>query len=271
MKILVLEDSTASFETIKNILEDQGFSVDRARSIQEGLDFIRGKERPSGLVIDIVIEDDRTAGISFAKQVMEEYPIPFIFLTYHYDDPQMNVGIQELGLGLNYLFSKRMLDNPDAFTASLIKAFELFPFEEKRFEGIKNSMDWRLGFYTRDEDDGQSHEFFSSSEILCFSGNGQGGVEIYTVDGQEPLVFSRHIKQLIPQVEFRWSNFIKLGASYYVNASKIVKLVRRKNGSGILTLKDKTTAITQHLPIAASGVATLYSLGLIVSTKSAES
>lgn len=271
MKILVLEDQTTYFRAIETALLKHEFSIERARTVQDALAALHASNRPDGIIIDIQIDgeiDRDTAGLRFAKQVMDDYPVPFIFLTQYYDKPEISNKITELGLDLSLLFNKSALDNENAFVAALVRAFERFPVEQKKVESGKIRIDWKLGFYLNEEDgEGQFHQFLGKDEILFFTGDGAGGVLIYTTKQKEPFKFSRHLGHLIPLLEAKWPNFIKLGAGFYVNLEKISKLVRNNNGTGVLLLRDDASDEEREINIPAAGVATLHTLGIIIRTR----
>lgn len=85
--ILIVEDEMLIAESILEILENQGYSGTRiAGSVDEAIREI-GKERPSLVLTDINLGEERT-GIDLGHELQRIYRLPFIYVT-SYSSPEI--------------------------------------------------------------------------------------------------------------------------------------------------------------------------------------
>jgi CheY-like chemotaxis protein len=87
-KVLVVEDDPDAADTLQIVLEDEGYSVSRAASAQEGLEKARA-EKPDVVLLDIMMPSG-TEGFHFVWELRKETDeecrnIPIIVLTAIHD------------------------------------------------------------------------------------------------------------------------------------------------------------------------------------------
>lgn len=84
-KILIVEDELIIAHNMKSILCAEYDCVGVATTYEEAVDFLKNpSEHPHLLIIDITLKGKKT-GLDLAEFVIENYQIPFIFLTAHTD------------------------------------------------------------------------------------------------------------------------------------------------------------------------------------------
>jgi len=87
-KVLVIEDDPDAVDTLKIVLEDEGYSVSSARSAEEGLKRVHA-DRPDVILLDIMMPSG-TEGFHFVWQLRKDEDekcrnIPIIVLTAIHD------------------------------------------------------------------------------------------------------------------------------------------------------------------------------------------
>ncbi|WP_028973734.1 hybrid sensor histidine kinase/response regulator [Spirochaeta cellobiosiphila] len=104
LKVLIVEDDPIIHRVLKEQVEQIGHTViGGAYSRKEAFDILE-IANPELLILDIVMPDgitskeDKIAGITISKNVMENQPIPIIWLTA-YDTPQILLEAEKLGIG----------------------------------------------------------------------------------------------------------------------------------------------------------------------------
>ena len=84
MKIAIVEDELLIAENIRMILEEIGYqSCEPVSSYEEALEMIQ-QQKPDLVLLDINLGADKD-GIDIAKQINQQYNLPFIFLTANSD------------------------------------------------------------------------------------------------------------------------------------------------------------------------------------------
>lgn len=78
MRLLTVEDNLMILKGLKYYLESEGFIVDKATTYKEALDLILFNNYDL-ILLDISLPDGD--GFNLAKEIKENYKIPFIFLT----------------------------------------------------------------------------------------------------------------------------------------------------------------------------------------------
>jgi CheY-like chemotaxis protein len=84
-KILIVEDEGIVARDIKNRLETMGYDVVGISGNGKDAINITVEQTPDLILMDIMLTGDLD-GIETAKQIHDEYNIPFIYLTAYYDD-----------------------------------------------------------------------------------------------------------------------------------------------------------------------------------------
>lgn len=79
-KILLVEDDFLNRRLTKKVLLENEYIVFEAKNAKEALEIIQ-KNTIDLAILDINLGENEQDGISFANQIREKYPIPFIFLT----------------------------------------------------------------------------------------------------------------------------------------------------------------------------------------------
>jgi len=79
-KILLVEDDFLNRRLTKKVLVENEYIVFEAKNAKEALEIIQ-KNTIDLAILDINLGENEQDGISFANQIREKYPIPFIFLT----------------------------------------------------------------------------------------------------------------------------------------------------------------------------------------------
>ncbi|MBU3011004.1 LytTR family transcriptional regulator DNA-binding domain-containing protein [Polaribacter vadi] len=89
VKVLVVENEMIIADNICNTLEDLGYNVlEPAISYTEAMITIE-KEKPDIAILDIILSGKKT-GIDIAKQIIDNYHFPFVFLTSNSDSITLN-------------------------------------------------------------------------------------------------------------------------------------------------------------------------------------
>lgn len=68
--ILVVEDEASLRETVREVLEDEGYSVAEASNGQEALDYLRGNPAPCLVLLDLMMPV--MSGFDFLKAVKDD-------------------------------------------------------------------------------------------------------------------------------------------------------------------------------------------------------
>ncbi len=84
-KILIVEDEGIVARDIKHRLETLGYDVVGITGNGKDALNITNEQNPDLILMDIMLTGDLD-GIETAKQIHDEYNIPFIYLTAYYDD-----------------------------------------------------------------------------------------------------------------------------------------------------------------------------------------
>ncbi len=84
-KILIVENERIVANDLKQQLEDLGYEVIGISGTGEDALKKTREKSPDLILMDIIITGD-VDGIETAKQIKEQYSIPFIYLTAYYDD-----------------------------------------------------------------------------------------------------------------------------------------------------------------------------------------
>lgn len=79
-KVLLVEDDFLNRRLSKKILSEEGFSVYEAKNATQAIQILN-KENINLVILDINLGEDEQDGISIGKKIMNEYLIPFIYLT----------------------------------------------------------------------------------------------------------------------------------------------------------------------------------------------
>lgn len=78
--ILIVEDDFLNRRLIKKTLQENNFNTFEAKNAAMGLEILQ-TENVNLAILDINLGDGEKSGISFAKDIQNEFKIPFIYLT----------------------------------------------------------------------------------------------------------------------------------------------------------------------------------------------
>jgi two-component system catabolic regulation response regulator CreB len=92
-RILIIEDESSIVDTVKFVLEQEGFEVNCSETAGDGFRQIR-TIHPDLIVLDIGLPD--MSGFDFCRELRKETAVPVIFLTARSDEIDRIVGL-ELG------------------------------------------------------------------------------------------------------------------------------------------------------------------------------
>jgi len=129
-KIIIVEDDEITSMNLNMSLQKQGYIVtDICDNTQEAKQCV-SKNKPDIIIIDISLQDT-SDGIELAKEIKENYDIPFIFLTSYSDD---NI-ISQAKLTEPYGYIVKPFD-PGSLHATIQMALFKFHQENERKEDI---------------------------------------------------------------------------------------------------------------------------------------
>lgn len=87
--ILIVEDEPIIANHIELVLTQAGYAVShKVRSAAEAIEAL-AFQKPDLILLDVTIKGD-TDGVELAHLINEKYPIPFIYLTSHFDESTVN-------------------------------------------------------------------------------------------------------------------------------------------------------------------------------------
>ena len=85
-KVLLLEDYAHIAYEFAGILEEEGYDVEIALSIEEAIKALKNGKFPDLALLDITIAEEKYGGIQVAEHIQKLKSIPIIFITSHGDD-----------------------------------------------------------------------------------------------------------------------------------------------------------------------------------------
>lgn len=85
-KVLLLEDYAHIAYEFAGILEEEGYDVEIALSVEEAIKALETGKFPDLALLDITIAEEKFGGIQVAEHIKKLRPIPVIFITSHGDD-----------------------------------------------------------------------------------------------------------------------------------------------------------------------------------------
>lgn len=217
LKVLIVEDEILIAEDLKDNL--QGFGITKIRMVHdkdEAMLEIR-TWKPDLLLLDIRLEKD-TEGIEIGKYLMNNNPIPFIYITAHSDVE---------------LIKKIVKTKPAGYITKPFKKSDLFASISLIAEELRKSNSKSINIK-----DGYNTVRLSIDQILFVESDGN---YINVQCENKKYVLRQSLESLAQELDE--SQFFRIHRSYLVNISKVDKY------SG----KDVTVA-GHNLPLSRSSV-----------------
>lgn len=202
LKILIVEDDIITATDLKETLEKAGYSItDMATTYEEAL-ASAGRDKPDLAIIDITLEGSTADGVHTAKDLVDRYSIPVVYLTANSE-------------------SKTFQRARETFPAAyLLKPFD---YKELAFQIELASQYYALNKqsdsnpHTADAiflpvDNG--HQKIRKEDVVCLKADGSY-VKVYLKNEETPYLFSMNLGYLSQY--FTSPNFYRLSRSVTIN------------------------------------------------------
>ena len=72
-RVLIIDDDEDFIETTGALLEFEGFEIQGARTVEDGMELIK-KTEPDVILLDIMFPEKKTRGFEAAEEIKELYP-----------------------------------------------------------------------------------------------------------------------------------------------------------------------------------------------------
>lgn len=99
-RVLIIDDDQDILETMGALLEHEGFRINSADTVEEGIEMI-GEYSPDVILLDIMFPEKKTRGFEAAIEIKEKYPhIPIFVITainreYAFDFAKDDINAEE--------------------------------------------------------------------------------------------------------------------------------------------------------------------------------
>ncbi len=150
MDICIIEDNLALVESLKDLLENEGYKVDYFLNLNEIDDYLI-LNKYSLIILDLMLGD--FDGLDFLKMVRREIKRPIIILTAKDNKEDELMG---LALGADDYIKKPF--DPDILLARIRS--KLRPFENREILYRETTFDFEIGFVKKDD----KKVYFTSQE-----------------------------------------------------------------------------------------------------------
>jgi two-component system, LytTR family, response regulator len=219
IRILIVEDEFITLETLKTVLSEMKYKISGdAMSANEAIAVLE-KGETDFAILDINIKGDKD-GIWLAKQIKDNYKIPFIFLTAFADDSTVNRAIETEPFG--YLV--KPFDKVDVFTAIEVALKNFAKQSSDATQDEKNHIASKDSIFIRDD------YMFVKIKIkdILFIKSDKNYLEVH-MPGKIHLVRAK----MIDFAKSLSKNFIQIHRSYVINTDAVERF-----GAGFLFIND---------------------------------
>lgn len=233
-KILILEDYAHIAYEFAQILDEEGYEVEVALSIEEAEAALKQEKLPDLALLDITIGEEKYGGIQVAEHIKKIKPIPIIFITSHGDDSDIFEKAKKVKPAA---FLEKGLVN---FAEEVPKTIELAIHnflnkqeKDKQQEEVIVIPKADRPFFTKNkicinanvEVAGESRKrriIIKLDDILYFEAQGyETKIQTKTTTYTLSILFKKFNEQLNAQVEGE-NTFWRVQRSYVVNLSNVV-------------------------------------------------
>lgn len=197
--ILLVEDDFLNRRLTKKVLLEGGFSIFEAKNAEIALEVLKN-ETIDLAILDINLGDEVPDGIGLGKAILENFKIPFIFLTAYETSEIINKAIETL--------PSSFLTKPFK-TADLLASIEIALANTSVKENIPQ-MIWVK--------DGKFKKELALNEINFIQSEGNY-LLIFTTDSTFKIRST--LSQILEQLP--GNNFVRIHRAYVVNSNKIEK------------------------------------------------
>ncbi|MFK5856752.1 MAG: response regulator [Bacteroidota bacterium] len=209
IRILIVEDEFITLETLKTVLSEMEYKISGdAMTANEAIAILKKGETDLA-ILDINIKGDKD-GIWLAKQIREQYKIPFIFLTAFADDSTVKRAIDTEPYG----FLVKPFNKVDVYTSVEVALKNFAKQSSDNTKKENHLMVSKNNIFIRDE------YMFVKLKIydILFVKSDKNYLEIY-LPGKKHLVRGK----LTDFAKSLSNNFIQVHRSYIINTEAIEK------------------------------------------------
>jgi DNA-binding LytR/AlgR family response regulator len=202
IKILIIEDDVLIANHIKTALEESGHHILGIVRSHAEVKLALERQMPELILIDIMLKHSAFDGIDIAKEISQNYMIPFVFLTASDETPT---------------FERAKATNPAAYLLKPFRNQELVFQLELAYNhylanrGLENDPSRAENVYLSYAD---GYKKISKSDVLLLKASGSY-VNVYVKDVKEPYLFTMNMGHLFQY--FTTPNFYQISRSYIVN------------------------------------------------------
>lgn len=208
LKILIIEDEIITATDLKETLEKYGHQILAiAKNHAEAMQAIE-KQLPDLILLDINLRYSAADGIEIAREISNEYHIPFVFLT---------------ALSETQTFERAKAINPAAYLLKPFRHRELaFQIElaynhyisNRKLENNPIKAD---NIYLPLE---KGHQKINKNDVLFLKAEG-AYVNVFVKNQKNPYLFSMNFGYLVQY--FTTSNFYQISRSYLINIDYLTR------------------------------------------------